>query len=503
MRNRLRFGNRLSGLLVAVLFSFALPQAAAQRSSIGPLFLIAAPPNGSIQYQPYESQNPAFGLFKPASWRVRSDPTANSLAIAVSNPAGTSVVQTQFMANSMHADAVATLSAQVRKAKAQYPDLALTEVVVCKNRSCATAVESYTSNRVPVKSKYYIQSDPWQIVIRSYRAPQATYDSERSMLLEIMSNIRLGRLSNEAVPVKEPPPPSEEQQQAPPVEESLVKQQAPDGSASIDVPANWNVQANNGNVTAQDAGTGVGVVYANFQVMPNGDVRGGQPGVMVAPYQSSAALIMPIFNRWGYRNAKVLYSAPNRQVMAHCPGGFGGHCDATDFTMSWVSPQGVPCMGGFTVINGPPGAGNQWNSTISGAWAPASSYGRYVPMLSQITGTFSPYGRYSSYYAHNSMAGLPFFAAPHGGYGYGSGTYQARQMMAGNNGSPRWNDPQRGNVDWITQMEGGTMYRGAPYGYGARGMPYNYIQYHGAASNYSSEDMRELNQFEMQQMLMH
>ena len=328
------------------------------------------------------------------------------------------MVQTQFLANSMHADALAALGAQVKKAKAQYPSLQLSEVVVCKNRSCATATETYTSGGSAVKSKFYIQSDPQQIVIRSFRAPEENYDNERSMLLEIMSNIRLGRPSNSPIPVKTPPP----EEQAPPVQEPLVSQRASDGSASLDVPANWNVQANNGNMTATDSATGVGVVFTNFQVMPNGDIRGGEPGVIVSPYQSSASFIMPIFNRWGYRDARILNSTPNRQIMNHCPGGFGGRCDATDFTMSWISPQGVPCIGGFTVINGPQSAGGRWNSTVSGAWAPANSYRRYVPMLSQITNTFAANGRYSGYYARNSMANTAFFRqGSRGTYGYGGG----------------------------------------------------------------------------------
>src|SRR5262249_42888264 len=96
----------------------------------------AAADNAAVRYEPYESRTPAFGLLKPANWRVRSEPTPESLAIAVSNPTGTLVVQTVFMLNRMHANAIAALSAQVKKAKSQYSDLQLSEVVECKNLSC-------------------------------------------------------------------------------------------------------------------------------------------------------------------------------------------------------------------------------------------------------------------------------------------------------------------------------------------------------------------------------
>jgi hypothetical protein len=496
MRNRKKF----CALLLTTFVASALGVATAQLFPASARRLHLQTHSGGIaQYQRYESQNPAFGLLKPADWRVRPEVTSDSMAISVSNPAGTLVVQTLFLANSMHADAIATLGAQVKKAKTQYPDLNLSEVVECRNRYCITATEIYTLNGKPVKAKYYVQSDPQQIVIRSIRAPLNSFDAQRNLLLEIMANIRLGKPSNRLVPVPQEagtPPPAETEQAA------LVKQQAPDGSVSLDVPANWNVQADNGNMNATNATADVGVVFSNFRVMPNGDIRGGQANVIVSPYQSSASFIMPIFNRWGYRNAKILYSAPNRLIMGSCPGGFGGRCDATDFTMSWVSPQGVPCMGGFTVINGPAGANGQWNSSISGAWAPANNYGYYTPTLSRIGRTFWANKRYGGYYAPNSMAGLRFLQASRGQYTASQRNWAAQQMVRDNAGS-RWDDYNRGNINWITQMEGGAYYGGpGPRGaYGAA--PSDYIMFNGPRGHYPSETMREMNNLEMQQMMMH
>jgi hypothetical protein len=60
-------------------------------------------------------------------------------------------------------------------------------------------------------------------------------------------------------------------------------------------------------------------------------------------------------------------------------------------------------------------------------------------------------------------------------------------------------------VNWIAQMEGGTLYHGDPYGAraGYAGMPSDYVQFNGGSSHYSSETMRELNNLEMQQILTH
>ena len=82
------------------------------------------------------------------------------------------------------------------------------------------------------------------------------------------------------------------------------------------------------------------------------------------------------------------------------------------------------------------------------------------------------------------------------------------QRMMRNNSNSRWDDSQRGNVNWITQMEGGTVYHdGRDAGQGPRGgyagMPYDYVQFNGGRSHYSSDTMRELNNLEMQQLLMH
>ena len=165
-------------------------------------------------------------------------------------------------------------------------------------------------------------------------------------------------------------------------------------------------------------------------------------------------------------------------------------------------------MGGFTVINGPPGAGGVWNSTISGAWAPAATYGRWLPTLSRVANSFYVSGPYAGYYAHNNMSNLAFFHQRPGAYGgaYGSpGAWQAQQMMMRDNTGSRWDDSQRGNVNWITQMEGGSMYHGGAYPRGAYpgGMPYDYVMFNGGRSKLPSETMRELNNSEMQQILMH
>ena len=96
--------------------------------------------------------------------------------------------------------------------------------------------------------------------------------------------------------------------------------------------------------------------------------------------------------------------------MNRCPGGFGGRCDATDFTMSWVSPQGIPCIGGFTVINGPQGAGGsveQHHLRRVGSGSKLSD--DMVPTLSRVANSFHVNGPYAGYYAHNNMSNSAFF----------------------------------------------------------------------------------------------
>jgi hypothetical protein len=470
----------------------------------------AATSGSASKYQRYESDNPAFGLLKPANWQVRPEATADSMLISLSNPAGTSVVQTLFADNSQrHLDAITTLGEQSRRAKTQYPDLTLSSVTACKDKSCVTATETYTRDKLPVRAKLYIQTDAQQVVVRSYRAPAASFDAERNMLLELMSNIRLGRPSATARH------PDTSGGGPPPLRIQLANRRSADGSVSLNLPADWNFEAGGGKVIAGEPGVGLGFIFTSFQVMPTTYGVAVQPGVIVSPYRPPSAFILTIFQKFGDRDVRIINSTPDTQTMNECPREIRNRCEAADFTLSWVSPKGVSCVGGFKLVNATPNLAGQWFSIVSGVWAPAKDFGRYLPTLEKIAGSFSINNQYSGRYIQNGLANLRVLQQKtqqsmqdlSNSLSQNQRDWEARQASRDNSDS-KWDDYNRGNSYWISEMEGGKIYRTDSSGIQdlqtgdrAEGAPYNYVHFDGENPRHPSESMHELSSYEVQQMM--
>jgi hypothetical protein len=106
----------------------------------------------------------------------------------VTDAGATSVVEIYFAVNRGRFDPLGVLGAKVRELGARYPDLRLSSVLECKDKSCAAATMAYTRDRVAVEGKFYFQADPQQIVIRSYSAPASRLAAERNLLLDILSH---------------------------------------------------------------------------------------------------------------------------------------------------------------------------------------------------------------------------------------------------------------------------------------------------------------------------
>jgi hypothetical protein len=492
-------------------FSAGQESSAKQAGSTARRSFAAAPVSTSasnVPYQRYESENPAFGLIKPANWQVRHEASSDSLLISVADPPNTSVVQVYFADNrEQRLDALAGLASQTRNLKAQYPDLSLSDVMTCKDKSCAVATESYTRDKVPLRVKIYFQTDAQQIAIRSYRAPASSFDAERNMLLEILANIRLGLpVKGNARGERAPAPP--------PVQVQLVPRRSADGSVSINLPADWDFLAGGGKAIAGLPGAGLGFIFTSFTVMPSNYGVVPPPDVLISPYRSPSAFVHTIFEKFGNRDIRVMNSNPDTATMNGCPAQIRNRCEAADITLSWVSPKGVSCLGGFKVVNGAPNVMGQWFSIVAGMWGPSNDFSRYLPMLERINQSFAINGQYSGQYIQNGLANLrrlqqqtqQSMQSLSNAVTQNQKDWEARQAIRDNSNS-KWDDYMRGNSYWISEMEGGKIYRtdssgiqDTQTGNRLEGAPYNYVHFEGENPSHPSENMRELSSYEVEHM---
>jgi hypothetical protein len=383
--------------------------------------------------------------------------------------------------------------------------------MACKDLSCAVATVSYTRDKVLLKGKSYYQTDPQQVVIRSYRAPAASLAARQNMLLDILANIRLGggiQQRTAAGPEKSFTP-------APPIQAQLVPRSAPDGSLQISLPADWKFVGGGGRVIAVSPGGTAGFLFTLFEVMPSNYGVPVGPNVIISPYMRPSGLIVAAFGKFGNRNMQVQSATPDMQTAAACPARAGRACDVEDVVLTWVSPEGNSCLGSFKVINGRPSMIGHWFSIVGGVWGPPQDLARYLPMLEQIAASFSINDRYARNYIQQGVARLreqqrrtqQAMKSLNDARADNQAAWEARQARKDAQ-EAKWDDYRRGNTYWISEMEGGKVYKTDPWGTqdtvtGNRyeGAPHDYVHFEGQNPRHPSETMREVSSYELQQMM--
>ncbi len=443
------------------------------------------------------SDNPSFVALVPRAWTPGHSSVGDTLSIHVASPDAHSVARVDFTDNrKSRRDAVQVMAGRIRELRAAHPDLRISGTAVCKDRpaSCAVATLAYTDGGTPMAGRFFFHGDARIATVRSYLAPAARLAQDRALLLDVLTNIRVRER-----PALNPP---------------FARREAADGSLQIELPADWNFLAQKGTVLAGAPQGGSGFVFTVFSVMPQGYGIALPPGVIVGPYQPPQAIVHEIFAKFGNRQTRVLGWQSDAQTAAQCVPQIGRQCEAADLQLSWVSPEGTACLGGFKVLNSAPGLTGQWFSIIAGVWGPADDLARHLPVLARVAASFSVNDAYARRYIEQGLAHLRQMQAR---------TRQAVQDLYGaieqnqrdhenrstskDASDAKWDDYARGNSYWVSDLEGGKVYQTDPWGTldtssGTRydGPPYNYIHFEGQNPGHPSEHMREISSHELKQM---
>ncbi len=461
------------------------------------------------QLKKYVSTNPAFLLYKPEGWTVTPENSASALEISLADPAGASRVEVWFADNHQtRFNSVALLVAKSREIKSHHPDLALSEVQVCRDQaaSCAMATVTYTVNQVAMKGRLFCHADAYQAVARSYLAPAAQLGSQRPLLLDILTNIHILKSQGTGGGAQPAAPPAVQ----------LVPRRAQDGSLALSTPPDWNFLGGGGKAIAGAPGGGAGFIFTSFEVMPPRNYGVPPAGnVILSRYAPPEQFMYKVFEKFGDREVRVLGSKPDLTTAAQCAQQIGRRCEVADVQASWVSPKGASCLGSFKVMNALPSILGQWFSIVAGIWGPANDLASYLPTLEQVAASFSINDRYAKIYIEQGLAHLRVLQAEthasmrslYQAIEDNQTAYEHRQAIRDNT-EAKWDDYRRGNSYWISDLEGGKVYQTDPWGTEDRmtgdrieGAPYDYIHFEGQNPRYPSENMREVSSYELQQMM--
>ncbi|MCU0563558.1 MAG: hypothetical protein MUE48_06385 [Desulfobacterales bacterium] len=457
----------------------------------------APPPAQTAAMTRVVSDNPPFILYKPAAWTLRQSAVGETLNIAVASPDGQSVAEVAFTDNRrQRLDAQQVLAQRVRELKARHPDLSVTAASACKDTppSCAEASLAYTAGGTGMRGRFFFHGDPNVSTVRSYRAPASRLPQERALLLDILTNIH----------VREPRP----------LKVQFVPRRAADRSLSIELPADWSFLAQKGAIVAAAPQGRAGFVFTVFTVVPQSYGVAPQPGVIVAPYRPPQAFVHDIFAQFKNRQTRVVAWQPDSQATAACPSQIGRQCEVADMQVGWLSPEGVPCQGGFKILNAQPNTAGHWFSIVAGIWGPADDLARHLPVLEHVAKSFAINDAYARRYIEHGLARLRELQQKtrqaiqdlYKSIEQNQRDYEARSARK-EASDAKWDDYRRGNSYWVSDLEGGKVYQTDPWGTrdtsgGTRydGTPYSYIHFEGQNPAHPSEHMREISSYELKQM---
>lgn len=446
---------------------------------------VAAPP----PMQRHVSEQPAFVLYRPATWSVRPLQTADRLVISVTSPDGATGVELEIADNrERRLDAVVVLAAKAAQWRARHPDLAISAVQACKEArpSCAVATFTWQAGSAPMTARYFVHGGPDLMTMRSYRAPSARLTSERALLLDVLTNVTV--------------------QASRPLSPRMVMRRAEDGSSSLTVPDDWNLLAAKGAVISGAPQGRAGFVLTSFQAFPSNLGVPVSPGVIISPYRGPDGFLRAVFQQFRNRDTRVLAAIPDGGTPVQCVSQVKRGCDAADIKVSWTSPEGVACTGGFKVVTFHPNFAGQWFGLIAGVWGPADDLARWVPVLEKVSASFAIDDRYAKEYIRAGMARVreleletrSKIQSLYSAIEDNQRAYERRSADKDASNS-KWDDYRRGNSYWISDLEGGKVYRTDPWGLqdmssGDRleGRPQSYIHFEGESPRHPSEHMREI-----------
>ncbi len=497
-----RLGSR--GALVGCLLAAVLPSAGVlPLASAGPGTPPGPSPAATAGSPPatrlirYASRDPSFTLMKPGDWVVRHERSEHGFRISVASPDATSRVVVEAADNRKQPiGSLALLARQAAAVGVGVDDAGLSEVAACRDSppSCAVATVDYSERGIAMRGRFYLHADQDIAVARSYHAPAARIAAERTLLLDVLTNIR--------VQGRQPPNPP------------LVERRAADGSLSISLPADWAFLGQRGAVIAGAPQGGAGVVFTSFPVFPQSYGVTPPPGVLVSAFVSPERFIHTIFQQFRNRDARVNRVMPDRSTESECLQQIGRRCDAADLHLSWVSPEGVACTGAFKVVNAHPNLAGQWFSIVAGIWGPSSGLAEQLPMLERVAASFAIDDRFAKATIRQGLAQLKvlerqtalkiqglYRAVEEGQRDYERRTADRERAEA------RADDYRRGNSYWISDLEGGKVYQTDPWGTrdtrtGDRidGPPHDYIHFEGQNPRHPSEQMREISSDELRRL---
>lgn len=448
--------------------------------------------------KPYVAPSRLFALQLPPDWSVREDSSPGSLRILAQSRDGASFVEFQHQRGK--GDLAKALGAFRAHLARRIPGANLKGVWLSPDRTRATASWHQGGSGDGCLGTLYAEANSGGFSIQCFGTRESRLDQERPILLNVMASLAFIKGSpGQKITFIDPP---------------LVKHTAPDRSASLTIPQDWKFLGGGGKVVAGNERGSAGFIFTSFQgnpMVPGAHVTQGVIGNRYLPPQQA---MEAIFRGLGHRNFRVTNSTPDQATMREYQMRFHSRCDAQDMMATWISDKGAACVGAFKVVDSLPSPVGLWNVIVAGVWGPQEDFHRYYPMLEKIGRSFSINGQYAQGYIKAGLENLKRLQQQtmakmkelNDMRAKNQADWEAQQRRKDYMES-KWDDYRRGESYWVSELEGGKVYRSdssgtkdTTTGNYYEGRPYNYVNFEGQNPHHPSETMKEISSYELKQL---
>jgi hypothetical protein len=167
--------------------------------------------------------------------------------------------------------------------------------------------------------------------------------------------------------------------------------------------------------------------------------------------------------------------------------------DAELALISLTNKNGVSCTGYYDVFGSPPDNAGQWGIIVMGIWAPTAQFAQHLPSLIKIAESYRLNEQWAAEYVRQGMEKVKELMKKTSSMmsRYAEEMRQSslashqNRMKSGDFISYKFSTYMRGEQEWVTSLEGGTLYTTDHWGLSVggklvlEGPPFNYYNYQG------------------------
>jgi hypothetical protein len=462
------------------------------------LTLILSPQASQAQGKPdfsnYEycvTDDGAFGLYKPKGWKVSTQKYPNGRMVFVTDPQDLSYASVLFLENiDPKDDSVTFAGSSLKNVMKQMPSLKLLESRSTRDRM-QTVVKYQRSGPkgILIEGKYSFNIKRPAAVVFGYEAPASQFKDILPTLLTTIANITL--LDDQAYQRR-----ASQAKGGDPTVPPMREVSAQDNTCRLLVPEGCNLVAAKGAAVCSSPDENAGFIFTAVGFVARSRIpyfdSSKMPGLHYEYMRPIDALIVAA-RHMGSSNHKVLERHANRSAAMEGSAFLNKQVDAEIALISYTNRKGVPCIGYYDVVGGPPDNAGQWGIIPMGFWAPESQFAQYLLSLIKIAESFRINEQWAAKYVQEGMAKVREMMAKTSSMMYRYSQEMRASSLAGHQNrmkssdftSYKFSTYMRGQQEWVTSVEGGTVVTTDHWGLSVggktviEGPPFNYYNFQG------------------------